>query len=233
KKKDGSYADEKTDSNGVPITDSGSFPAPNAESQTKSTNNMAQNTKQYPAASNETQSNVKVDEKSGVSTETVVDESGKESKVYRDKDGNEISKFKAFFLKNKTMIIIVAVVLTVGITGLIIWKIRQRALHGLGEAGLSRKQENFIKRQGLNNRAYASLVREEIKKDKKPYNSEMRKNYYKKIFSNAFSRPLSNKQVAAAQSYNQMFVTVRKLAKSKGGGPQAWKEAWAEVKKKA
>jgi len=233
KKKDGSYADEKTDSNGVPLTDSGSFPAPNAKSQTKSTNNMAQNTKQYPAASNETQPNVKVDEKSGVSTETVVDESGKETTIYRDKDGNEIGKFKAFMLKHKTMIIIVAVVLTIGITALIIWKIRQRSLHGLGEAGLSRKQENFIKRQGLNNRAYASLVREEIKKDKKPYNSEMRRNYYKKIFSDAFRRPLSSSQVAAAKNYNNMYVTVRKLAKAKGGGAQAWREAWSEVKKKA
>jgi len=61
----------------------------------------------------------------------------------------------------------------------------------------------------------------------------MRRNYYKKIFSDAFRRPLSSSQVAAAKSYNSMYVTVRKLAKAKGGGAQAWREAWAEVKKKA
>jgi len=226
KHKDGSYVDESADENGIPT------PAPNAQLPTKKSNNMTPENPQYPAANKSTDANVQVDEKSGVITETIVDESGKETTIYRDKEGNEISKFKAFMLKHKTMIIIVAVVLTVGITALIIWKVRQRSLHGLGEAGLSRKQENFIKRQGLNNRAYASLVREEIKKDKKPYNSEMRRNYYKKIFSDAFRRPLSSSQVAAAKNYNNMYVTVRKLAKAKGGGAQAWREAWSEVKKK-
>ncbi|PLX10619.1 MAG: hypothetical protein C0594_04680, partial [Marinilabiliales bacterium] len=114
----------------------------------------------------------------------------------------------------------------------IVWKMRQRALRGLGEAGLSRKQENYIKRQGFNNRAYASLVREEIKKDKKPYNASNRKTYYKKVFRDAFNRPLSQKQISAAKNYNSMYAEVRKLAKAKGGGSRAWKEAWAEVKKK-
>jgi len=177
--------------------------------------------------------NLKVDEKSGVSVETVTDENGTETKVYRDKDGNEISKFKYFLTKNKTMLIIVAIVLTVGIAALIIWKIGQNSLHGLGQVGLSRKQENYIRRQGLNNRAYASLVREEIKKDKKPYNTTNRKSYYKKVFRDAFSRPLSTKQVNAAQNYNKMYSEVRKLAKANGGGSDAWKAAWATVKKKA
>jgi len=177
--------------------------------------------------------NMETDEKSGVTTETITDENGKQKKLYRDKNGNEISRFKAFFLKHKTMIIIVAIVLTVGITGLIIWKMRRRGLRGLEGTGLSKKQENFIKRQGLNNRAYASLVREEIKRDKKPYNDNNRKGYYKKIFRDAFSRPLSTKQVTAAHGYNRMYHDVRKLAKAKGGGSKAWRDAWAEVKKKA
>ncbi|MFH2143042.1 MAG: hypothetical protein ABIJ97_11500 [Bacteroidota bacterium] len=176
---------------------------------------------------------MQTDEKTGVSVETTTDESGKEIKVYKDKDGNEISKFKYFFLKNKTMIIVIGIALTLGITGLIIWKIRKRALRGLGEAGLSRKQENYIRRRGLNNRAYASLVREEIFKDKKPYDSDNRRAYYKKVFHDAFSRPISQKQVSAAQNYNNMYRDVRKLAKAKGGGSQGWKEAWSEVKKKA
>lgn len=176
--------------------------------------------------------NIQTDEKSGVSVETVVDENGKESKIYRDKDGNEISRIKYFLIKNKTMIIIVAVVLTIGIAALVIWKIRQRSLRGLGEAGLSKKQENFIKRKGLNSRAYASLIREEIKKDKKPYNDVNRKSYYKKVFREAFDRPLSSKQVSAAQQYNQTLSQVRQIAKAKGGGSKAWKEAWSEVKKK-
>ncbi|HNQ68818.1 MAG TPA: transglutaminase-like domain-containing protein [Bacteroidales bacterium] len=180
----------------------------------------------------ENSANVQIDEKSGASVETQTDEEGKEIKVYRDKEGNEISRFKYFLIKNKTMIIIVSVVLTIGIAALVIWKVRQRSLRGLGEVGLSRKQENFIKRKGLNSRAYASLIREEIKKDKKPYNDVNRKSYYKKVFSDAFNRPLSTKQVSAAQNYNQMYSEVRKLAKSKGGGSSAWREAWAIVKKK-
>ena len=183
-------------------------------------------------AETETNPNVATDEKSGVTTETVTDESGKTTTVYKDKDGNEIGKFKAFFLKNKTMIIIISIILVVGIIALIIWKIRKRSLNGLGEAGLSRKQENYIRRQGLNNRAYASLVREEIGKDRQPYNQQTRRSYYKKVFQDAFSRPLSHKQTTAALSHNNVLKEVRQLAKSKGGGSRAWKEAWSEVKKK-
>ena len=177
--------------------------------------------------------NIVTHEKSGVTTETVTDESGNTTTVYKDKDGNVISRFKAFFLKNKTMIIVVSIVLVVGIIGIVIWKIRQRALHGLGGEGLSKKQENFIKRQGLNNRAYASLVREELTKDGKSDNKTNRKSYYKKIFRDAFSRPLSESQISATTRYNQMYHEARKLAKEKGGGSQAWKDAWAEVKKKS
>jgi len=221
KKKDGSYEDESADSS-----------APGGSNYTtKSTTTNSQAATEEEAEENG--GNMQTDEKSGVSVETVTDESGKETKVYKDKDGNEISKFKYFLIKNKTMIIIVAIVLTVGLIALIIWKRRRKSLRGLGEAGLSRKQENYIKRQGLNNRAYASLVREEIKRDKKPYNTENRSEYYKKVFRDAFSRPLSQKQVSAAQNYNGMYAEVRKLAKEKGGGSKAWKEAWAEVKKKA
>jgi hypothetical protein len=77
------------------------------------------------------------------------------------------------------------------------------------------------------------LVREEIKKDKKAINSTNRKKYYKKIFTEAFSRPLSQKQISSAQNHNRTLSEVRKLAKAKGGGSQAWKDAWSEVKKKA
>lgn len=177
--------------------------------------------------------NSETHEKSGVTTETVTDENGKETTIYKDKDGNEIGKFKAFFLKNKTMIIIVSIVLVVGIVGLIIWKARQKALRGLGEVALSRKQENYIKRQGLNNRAYASLVREEISKDGKNYNKTNRKEYYKKVFRDAFSRPLSQKQINATHNHNSMLKEVRELAKANGGGSQGWKKAWQEVKKKS
>jgi len=177
--------------------------------------------------------NADTHEKSGVTSETVTDDSGKETTVYKDKDGNEINKFKAFFLKNKTMIIIVSIVLVVGIVGLIIWKARQKALKGLAAAELSKRQENYIKKQGLNNRAYASLVREEIGKDGKNDNKTNRKSYYKKVFRDAFSKPISEKQRSAALNYNSMYREVRDLAKQKGGGSAAWKEAWAEVKKKS
>jgi hypothetical protein len=124
-------------------------------SRTQSSNTRSTTaSRSYPSKASNTgaeydgESNVEVDEKTGITTETVTDESGKEVKVYRDKEGNEIGKFKAFFMKNKTMLIIVAVVITLGIAGLVFWKIRQKSLHGLGAAGLSRKQENYIKRQG-------------------------------------------------------------------------------------
>ncbi len=172
-------------------------------------------------------------ERSGVTTETTVDKEGNETIVYKDPEGNEISKFKAFFLKNKTMIIIVSIVLVVGILGLVIWKIRQRSLAGLGKIGLTKRQENFIKRQGLNNRAYASLVREEIGKDGKSNNQSNRKTYYKKVFRDAYNKPLTSKQTSAALEYNSMYKEARELAKQKGGGSSAWKEAWAEVKKKS
>ncbi|PLX08373.1 MAG: hypothetical protein C0596_07295 [Marinilabiliales bacterium] len=182
---------------------------------------------------NEIQTQVETHEKSGVTQETVVDEEGNETIVYRDSEGNEISKFKAFFLKNKTMIIIVSIVLVVGVVALIIWKVRQRSLSGLGEVGLTRRQENYIKRQGLNNRAYAALVREEIHKDGKKANKTNRKSYYKKVFRDAYNKPLSSKQTSAAIRYNSMYKEVRELAKQKGGGSKAWKEAWSEVKKKS
>jgi hypothetical protein len=221
KRKDGTVIEDNTVINNETTTE-----APN-KSTTKSTNTTNSN-----MAENETNPNVATDEKSGVTTETVTDESGKTTTVYKDKDGNEIGKFKAFFLKNKTMIIIISIILVVGIVALIIWKIRKRSLNGLGEAGLSRKQENYIRRQGLNNRAYASLVREEIGRDKQPYNQQTRRSYYKKVFQDAFSRPLSHKQTSAALSHNNVLKEVRQLAKSKGGGSRAWKEAWSEVKKK-
>jgi len=182
---------------------------------------------------NEIQTQVETHEKSGVTQETIVDEEGNETVVYKDADGNEISKFKAFFLKNKTMIIIVSIVLVVGVVALIIWKVRQRSLSGLGEVGLTRRQENYIKRQGLNNRAYAALVREEIHKDGKKANKTNRKSYYKKVFRDAYNKPLSQKQTSAAIRYNSMYKEVRELAKEKGGGSKAWKEAWSEVKKKS
>lgn len=227
RKKDGSIVDESQEdsSGGSPSYDTKSMAVRSEPSD------MDDGSSDDSSASDG--GNVQTDEKSGVTTETVTDENGKETTIYKDKDGNEIGKFKAFFLKNKTMIIIVGIVITVGIAGLIIWKIRQRSLRGLGAAELSKKQENFIKRQGLNNRAYASLVREEIKRDKKPYNENTRKTYYKKVFQDAFSRPLSQKQVSAAHNYNRMYSEVRQLAKAKGGGSKAWRDAWAEVKKKA
>lgn len=218
KKKDGSIVDENPDG------------TPSGYTTRNTTTNLQPATEEAAA---ENGGNMETDSKTGVSVETVTDENGKESKVYKDKDGNEISKFKYFLLKNKTMIIIVAIILTVGIVALVIWKMRRRSMRGLGELGLSKKQENYLRRQGLNNRAYASLVREEIKKDKKPYNSDNRKAYYKKVFQDAFTRPLSEKQVSAAQGYNRMYAEVRKLAKEKGGGSQGWSEAWREVKKKA
>lgn len=224
KRKDGSVVEDNTVIETETTTE-----APN-KSNTKSTS--ATNTTNNNMAENETNPKVETDEKSGVTTETVTDEGGKTTTVYKDKDGNEIGKFKAFFLKNKTMIIIISIILVVGIVALIIWKIRKRSLSGLGEAGLSHKQENYIRRQGLNNRAYASLVREEIGRDKQPYNQQTRRSYYKKVFQDAFSRPLSHKQTTAALSHNNVLKEVRQLAKSKGGGSRAWKEAWSEVKKK-
>ena len=176
---------------------------------------------------------VQTDKASGISEEVVVDKSGNKKTVYRDKDGKEISKSKAFFLKHKKMIIIVAVVTVVGIIALIIWKVRQKSLHGLGSAGLSRKQANYIRRQGLNSRAYASLVREEIHKDKKRLNKTNRRVYYKKVFRDAFSRPISQKQVTATLNHNDRLKRVRALAKEHGGDSAAWRKAWAEVKKKS
>lgn len=219
---------------GTVVDETQESPSPANDTNYKSKNMATGTEKETPdgGAPADNAANIQTDEKSGVSVETVVDENGKESKIYRDKDGNEISRIKYFLIKNKTMIIIVAVVLTIGIAALVIWKIRQRSLRGLGEAGLSKKQENFIKRKGLNSRAYASLIREEIKKDKKPYNDVNRKSYYKKVFREAFDRPLSSKQVSAAQQYNQTLSQVRQIAKAKGGGSKAWKEAWSEVKKK-
>lgn len=175
---------------------------------------------------------IEIDEKSGVSTEVIIDENGSEKKIYKDSMGNEISRYKALFLKHKKMIMIISIITVIGIIGLIIWKIRQSALNGLGAAELSKKQENYIKRQGLNNRAYASLVREEINKDGQKYNASNRKQYYKKVFQDAFSRPLSQKQVTSAKNYNDMYRNVRELAKAKGGGSDAWRQAWAEIKKK-
>ena len=176
--------------------------------------------------------NIVTHEKSGVTTETVTDESGNTTTVYKDKDGNEISRFKAFFLKNKTMIIVVSIVLVVGIIGIVIWKIRQRALNGLGGNGITKRQENFVKQQGLNNRAYSSLIREELAKDGVENNQNNRREYFKKIFRDTFSRPLTDKQIAATHRHNQMYYEVRKLALEKGSGPKAWKDAWEEVKKK-
>ena len=176
--------------------------------------------------------NMKTDDKSGVTEEVITDESGKEKTIYKDAEGNEIGKAKAFFLKHKKMIMIVAVVTVVGIIAIIIWKIRQRSLQGLGAAGLSSKQENFIRRQGLNNRAYGSLIREEIKKDGKKNTSPNRKTYYKKVFKEAFSRPISQQQVTATLNHNDKLKQVRTLAKQYGGGSDGWRKAWSEVKKK-
>ena len=175
---------------------------------------------------------VQTDKSTGISEEIIVDSSGKKKTVYRDKDGKEISKSKAFFLKHKKMIIIISIVTVVGIIALIIWKVRQRSLHGLGSAGLSRKQENYIRRQGLNNRAYASLVREEIHRDKKKVNKTNLRIYYKKVFRDAFSRPISQKQVTATLNHNDRLKQVRALAKEYGGKSAGWRKAWAEVKKK-
>jgi hypothetical protein len=176
------------------------------------------------------QEQMSTDEKSGVTQEKVTDENGKETTIYRDKEGNEISKTKAFFLKHKKMIIIISIVLVVGIIALIIWKVRQRSLNGLGSAGLSRKQENYIRRQGLNNRSYASLVREEIHRDGKKNTKSNRKIYYKKVFRDAFSRPITQKQVTATLNHNDRLKRVRTLAKQYGGGSDGWRRAWAEVK---
>lgn len=222
KRPDGSIVDETKEA-----------PSPASNTQTKSKYMATGSEKETPDGAAAATSNVQTDEKSGVSVETVIDENGKETKIYRDKDGNEISRFKYFLIKNKTMLIIVAVIVTIGIAALVIWKIRQRSLRGLGEAPISQKQANYLKRQGLNSKAYATLVREEIKKDKKPYDEVHRKKYYKKIFTEAYARPLSPKQIAAAHEYNQMFSQVRQIAKEKGGGSKAWKEAWKAVKKKA
>jgi len=177
--------------------------------------------------------NIDTHDRSGVTTETVTDEDGNETTVYTDSEGNEIGKFKAFFLKNKTMIIIISIVFVVGIVGLIIWKVRERSLNGLSGAGLTKRQENYIKRQGLNNKAYAALVREEMGKDGKSDNSTNRKSYYKKVFKDTYNRPLSTKQTSAALNYNSMYNEVRQVAKQNGGGSQAWKDAWSEVKKKS
>jgi len=124
------------------------------------------------------------------------------------------------------------VVTVVGIIGIIVWKMRQNSLHGLGSAGLSRKQENFIRRQGLNNRAYGSLIREEISKDGKRNNKTNRRKYYKEVFREAYSRPISQKQVTATLNHNDKLKQVRSLAKQYGGGSDAWRRAWSEVKKK-
>jgi hypothetical protein len=177
-------------------------------------------------------SNVETDEKSGVSKETFTDENGNEKVVYKDKDGNEISKSKAFILKNKTILIVVGIVLVVGIIGLIIWKMRQTSMKGLGGEGISVRQENFIKRQQLNNRSYAALVREEIRKDGKRNNKTNRRQYYKKVFQESFARPLSQKQISAAQGFNELRRRVREKAKAYGGGKEGWRKAWADVKKK-
>lgn len=172
------------------------------------------------------------DEKSGVIEETITDENGKEKTIYKDKDGKEIGKFKALFLKHKKIIIIISIVLVVGIIAIVIWKIRQRNLNGLSGAGLSRKQENYIRRKGLNNRAYGSLIREEISKDGKRNNKNNRKLYYKKVFREAFNRPISQKQVRATLNHNDKLKQVRSLAKRYGGGSSGWRKAWSELKKK-
>ena len=173
------------------------------------------------------------DKNSGVTEEVTTDENGKKQTIYKDKEGKEIGKFKALFLKHKKIVIIVAVVTVVGIIALIIWKMRQNSLSGLGAAGLSKKQENFIRRQGLNNRAYGSLIREEISNDGKRNNKSNRKVYYKKVFREAFSRPISQKQVSATLNHNDRLKQVRALAKKYGKGSEAWRKAWAEVKKKS
>jgi predicted transglutaminase-like cysteine proteinase len=201
---------------------------PNDKSKTKSTN-IEEEEMENDALTPE----IDTHERSGVTSETSTDEEGNETIIYKDPEGKEISKYKAFFLKNKTMIIVVSIVMVVGIVGLIIWKIRQRSLSGLGSAGLSKRQENYIKRQGLNNRAYASLVREEIGKDGKSDNTTNRKTYYKKVFTDTYNKPLTSNQTTAAIQYNSMYKAVRELAKQKGGGSKAWKEAWEEVKKKS
>ena len=182
--------------------------------------------------SNFSNQDLSIDKTSGVSEEIITDESGKKKTIYKDKEGKEIGKFKALFLKHKKVVIIVSVITVVGIIGIIIWKVRQRSLQGLGAAGLSSKQENFIRRQGLNNRAYGSLIREEISKDGKKNTSPNRKVYYKKVFNEAFSRPISQKQVTATLNHNDKLKQVRSLAKQYGGGSAGWRKAWSEVKKK-
>ena len=227
KKPDGSIVDEK-DSPNETVETNKNLPANYKKSLTKNTETEMERSTDAPE-----NANVETHEKSGVTTETVKDENGKETKVYKDKDGNEIGKFKAFFLKNKLMIIIVSIILVVGIIAIIIWKARQRALHGLAGGELSPRQENFIRRQGLNNRAYASLVREEISKDGKPYNEDTRRTYYKKVFTDAFNRPISEKQVSATINHNSFLKRVGDLAKANGGGSDGWRKAWAEIKKKS
>ncbi len=233
KRKDGTVIEDKTTTDTEPAATNNNDNNNNKSSRTTNPTNK-------DMADTEKDPKVETDEKSGVTTETTTDANGKETKVYKDKDGKEIGRFKAFLLKNKTAVIIVAIILVVGIIGIIIWRIRKKnkenkdkkGMNGLGEAGLSRKQENYIRRQGLNNRAYASLVREEIGRDNKPYNQQTRRAYYKKVFTDAFSRPLSHKQTSAALHHNNLLKEVRELAKAKGGGSRAWKEAWAEIKKK-
>lgn len=179
--------------------------------------------------------NTEVHAKSGVITQKVTDENGKEKTIYKDKDGKEINRFKAFFLKHKMWIIIISCIIVVGIIALIIWKVRKRKrLSGLGSAdnaGLTVKQANYIRRQGLNNKAYGALVREEISKDGKQYNSTNRKKYYKKVFKEAFTRSISPKQAEAARRFNEMYKRVREKAKAYGGGSRGWLKAWSEEKK--
>jgi hypothetical protein len=227
KRKDGTVVEDTTTTETETYTDTVTESNNSNTKTTKSINETNSN------MAEETAPKVETDEKSGVTTETTTDANGKEVVVYKDKDGKEIGNSKPF-IKNKTMIIIVSVILVIGIVAIIIWRIRKKRkdMQGLGEAGLSRKQENFIRRQGLNNRAYASLVREEISRDRQPYNQQTRKQYYKKVFQDAFSRPISHKQASAALSHNNVLKEVRELAKAKGGGSKGWKEAWREVKKK-
>ncbi len=223
---------KRKDGTEIPDNEEGDI-NPSTRSKSKSTNIEEEESMENNELEPQTEPQIETHEKSGVTTETTVDEEGNETVIYKDPEGNEISKFKAFFLKNKTMIIVVSIVLVVGIVGLIIWKIRQRSLEGLGRVGLSSKQENYIKREGLNNRAYASLVREEIGKDGKKNNKTNRKTYYKKVFKETYAKPLSEKQTSAAINYNSMLKEVRELAKAKGGKSEDWKAAWAEVKKKS
>ena len=67
---------------------------------------------------------------------------------------------------------------------------------------------------------------------KKKVNKTNRRIYYKKVFREAFSRPISQKQVTATLNHNDRLKQVRALAKKNGGGSSGWRKAWAEVKKK-